>query len=143
MNAYVVFGFCVVGFLAAMGLEKWLAKEDRCIHSNMWFGMAFAITAVSSVLWQSWVQTDNVALLFNAPEAEGVNFRVFFTIFAMLYLAVMIACLVAGSRVIQRSSIHDENPKVRYVRFAPVPFIVALILQQLYTVYSVMHKTIN
>ena len=139
MNAYVVFGFCVVGFLASMGLERRLSRQDRCIHSNMWFGMAFAITAVSSVLWQSWVQTDNVVLLFTAPETEGVNFRIFFAIFAMLYLALMIACLIAGGRVIQRSSINDESPKVRYVRFAPVPFIVALILQQLYAVYSMAH----
>ena len=140
MNAYVVFGFCVVGFLASMGLEQWLSKKERCIHSNIWFGMTFAITAVFSVLWQSWVQADNVALLFNAPEAEGVNFRIFFTIFAMLYLAVMIACIIAGGKVIQRSSLHDEEPKVRYVRFAPVPFVVALMLQQLYTVYSMAHN---
>jgi len=143
MNAYVVFGFCVVGFLASMGLERWLSRKEHCIHSNMWFGMAFAITAVSSVLWQSWVQTDNVALLFNAPEAEGVNFRIFFTIFAMLYLAVMIACMVAGGRVIQRSSIQDENPKVRYVRFAPMPFIIALMFQQLYVVYTVAHNALG
>jgi len=143
MNAYMVFGFCVVGFLAAMGLEKWLSRKDHCVHSNVWFGMAFAIMAVFSVLWQSWMQADNATRLFLAPEVEGVNFRMFVTLFVVIYLAVMIACIIAGGKSIARTNISDSNPKVRYVRFAPVPFVVAMVLLQLYAVYSVAHKAVG
>ena len=133
-------GICIVGFLAAMALKQWFTKPERNPFFNIWFGLAFAGVAVLAMLWGAKIQVENMLSLFSASEMEGIQFQVVLIVFVVIYFAIMVACLWAGVRGVVQSSLNTWR---RYLRLAPVLFIVALMAQQLYAIYKVVQKALG
>ena len=128
-----VLGICVIGALAAMLLEYKLQYDERIMGLNVWFSSAFGITGVFSLLWDSWARTVDMPYLYASPEADGTQFRLMFFGFAILFLLTVGACLIGGYKNVRRST-HLGESRAFWLRLIPVPFIVALMIQQIYVI---------
>ena len=134
-----VLGLCIVGACAVMWLEHKFLRDERSMATNVWFSSAFGITGLFALVLNVWKRDSNMPYLY-ASELEGVEFRALFYLILALFLASVVACLIAGYRGALRST-HKEDFHVFWWRIAPIPVILLLAVFQIFVATAAVHET--
>lgn len=135
-----VLGLCVVGFCAVMWLENKFLRDEHSMAINVWFSSAFGITGIFALVLDSWKRTCDMPYLY-ASELEGVQFRALFYLLMALFLASVVACLIAGYRSALRTTHKEDFHHVFWWRLTPIPVILLLAILQIFVATAAVRET--
>lgn len=117
----------LVGVVVALILESAVFWFDRAPQMNWWFTLAFGTIAVFLLIWDSWSRGVPMVALAEAPDAQGLEFRLVVLGFGLAVSGTVLFLTYAGVRTVL-AEMAMGGPFVGVLRLLPATAIPILLM---------------